>query len=421
MQDFHAKTAERLMRYARIDTQSDRFSQTVPTTAKQFDLAHELERELNSIGASDVYLDSSTCVLYAFLPSTLPGQTGLPFGLVTHMDTAPDACGSHVNPRLIHYEGGDIELSPGICMRETEFPSLRQYTGQDLVVTDGTTLLGGDDKAGTASVITFAEYLLRHPEIGHPKIALAFTPDEEVSGLARDLDLKRFGVPVAYTLDGDHLGYWENETFNASEAFLDIDGVSVHPGTAKGIMINACDVAAEFLHALPAREKPQYTEDREGFFHVVGFQGTCEHASVHLIIRDHDAELFARREALVRSLASDLQKTYGEQRIHLNIVQNYRSMKEIIDRVPFMIDDLKAAISACGIEPRSIAFRGGTDGSALSHRGLPCPNLSAGYENAHGRFEYVPVPSMAANVCILLELASRFALRSEKDLCEPDC
>ena len=417
MQDiFFEQTAERLMRYAKIDTQSDRFSTTVPTTEKQFTLARELSRELTKLGASGVWLDEHACVLYAFLPSTLEEGHGLSFGLITHMDTSPDAPSSPVNPRLIHYNGGDIELSPGIIMRESEFTSLRSYVGQDLIVTDGKTLLGGDDKASIASVVTFAEYLLAHPEIPHPMIALAFTPDEEVSGLARDVDLARLSVPVAYTLDGDHLGYYEDETFNASEAFVNIDGISVHPGTAKGLMVNACDIASEFMNSLPPLEKPQYTEGREGFFHVVGVQGNCEHAMVHLIIRDHDSGLFAKRENLVRSLVAQLTQKYGAERIHLDLVENYRSMKEIIDRVPFMIEDLTAAILACGIEPKCIPFRGGTDGSALSHRGLPCPNLSAGYENAHGRFEYVPVQSMVANVHILLQLSSRYCLRSKKDI-----
>ena len=408
---FYEPVRDRLLRYARVDTQSARRSDTVPTTGKQFDLAYMLRDELIAMGAAEVWLDEDKCVLYAALSSTLPEGKGMAFGLVTHMDTAPDAPGANCRPGVLEdYDGGDILLNgeKGIVMSPKEFPNLMNYVGQDLILTDGTTLLGGDDKAAIAAVMTMAEHLLRHPEIPHGRIALAFTPDEEVGGLAKDLDLDRFGAKVAYTLDGDYLGYYEDETFNASHATVVFKGRSVHTGTAKGILINAADMAAEFASLLPPQEKPQFTEGREGFFHLVSLQGGVEQARVDLIVRDHDAERFAQREQLLRDLAARLGEKYGPERVSLIITPTYRNMKEVIDKYPFLIENLTRAISLAGLTPRSIAFRGGTDGSALSHRGLPCPNLSAGYENAHGRFEYVPIPSMEKNVEILLHLVRLF-------------
>ena len=406
---FYEQVRDRLLRYAQVDTQSARVSDTVPTTKKQFDLAYLLRDELLSIGASEVWLDEEKCVLYGAVPATTDG--GKAFGLVTHMDTAPDAPGANCRPWVLEkYDGGDILLNgeKGIVMSPREFPNLKNYVGQDLILTDGTTLLGGDDKAAIAAVMTMAEHLLHHPELPHGRIALAFTPDEEVGGLARDLDLARFGVQVAYTLDGDYLGYYEDETFNASHATLTLRGRSVHTGTAKGIMVNAADMAAEFLSLLPPLEKPQFTEGREGFFHLVSVAAQVEHAQVDLIVRDHDPVLFDRREQLLRELAARLAERYGADRVQLTITPTYRNMKEVVDRYPFLIDNLTRAIRLSGLTPQSIAFRGGTDGSALSHRGLPCPNLSAGYENAHGRFEYVPIPSMEKNVEILLHLVRLF-------------
>lgn len=408
---FYDKVRERMIRYARVDTQSDPNSANTPTTEKQFDLARMLFRELVSIGADDVWLDEQNCVVYGKIPSTMPDGGGRAIGFVTHMDVSPDAPSANVRPWVLeNYDGGDIVLNAekGIVMSPAEFPNLKNYIGQDLILTDGTTLLGGDDKAAIAAVMTMAERYLAHPDLLHGPISLAFTPDEEVGGLAKDLDFDRFGAKVAYTLDGDYLGYYEDETFNASEARLLVAGRSVHPGTAKGIMINAADVAGEFLAMLPRFEKPQYTEGREGFYHVISVHASCEHAEVVLIIRDHDSMRFAQREAYVEKCAEALKAQYGESRVTLSIEQSYRSMKEVVDRHPYLVENLTAAIRAAGIEPKSIAFRGGTDGSALSARGLPCPNLSAGYENAHGRFEYVPIPSMEKNVEILLHLCTLF-------------
>lgn len=408
---FYDQVKERMIRYAKVDTQSDPKSTTVPTTQKQFDLARMLRDELTAIGASEVWLDEDKCVVYAQLPSTMPNGGGKAVGFVTHMDTAPDASGTDVKPWVLeNYGGGPILLNKekNITMTPEEFPNLLNYVGQDLILTDGTTLLGGDDKASISAVMTMAEYYLTHPEVPHGPISLAFTPDEEVGGLARDLDLERFGARVAYTLDGDYLGYYEDETFNASAAKLTVHGRSVHTGTAKGIMVNASDVAGEFLSMLPRWEKPQYTEGREGFFHVISVHSTCELAQVELIVRDHDAVQFANRENYLRTCAAALQREYGEDRVELVITETYRNLKEVIDQYPFLIENLTEAIRRSGLEPKSIAFRGGTDGSALSHRGLPAPNLSAGYENAHGRFEYVPIQSMEKNVEILLHLCTLF-------------
>ena len=411
MTQFHDAVRDRLIRYAKVDTQSAAGSGSVPTTMKQFDMARMLRAELEEIGAADVWLDEKYCVVYGKLPANNGGR-GKPLGLVAHMDTAPDASGTDVKPWVLeNYQGQDIVLNSekNIVMPVSEFPNLKNYIGQDLVLTDGTTLLGGDDKASIAAIMTMAEYLLKHPEIPHGDISLAFTPDEEVGGLAKDLDLERFGSPTAYTLDGDYLGYYEDETFNASSAFITITGRSVHTGTAKGIMINAVDIGGEFMSLLPALEKPQYTDGREGFFHVMRFAGECEHAELALIVRDHSAVEFANREAYLHKVTEQLNRKYGAGTVTLNIVPTYRSMKEIVDQVPYLVEYLVQAIRDCGVEPKQLAFRGGTDGSALSHRGLPCPNLSAGYENAHSRFEYVPVQSMEKNVEILLRLAEIFA------------
>lgn len=415
MTEFYDQVKERLIRYAKVDTQSSNASDTVPTTMKQFDLARMLRDELIETGAQNVWLDEDKCVVYGILPSNLEEGKGTSIGYVAHMDTAPDASGTNVKPWVYeNYQGGDIVLNEelNIVMKVEDFPNLNNYLGQDLILTDGTTLLGGDDKASIASIMTMVQYYQEHPEVKHGLIAIAFTPDEEVGGLARDLDLARFGSPIAYTLDGDYLGYFEDETFNASAARITIKGRSVHTGTAKGIMINAVDIAAEFMNLLPKFEKPQYTEGREGFFHVISCNATCENAVIDLIIRDHDAIQFDHREAYIRKCTESLQNVYGKEMVTCEIKETYRNLKEVIDKVPFMIDYLKEAISACGIEPKSLAFRGGTDGSALSHRGLPSPNLSAGYENAHGRFEYVPIQSMEKNVEILIKLNELYALRN---------
>ncbi len=412
MMDFHKLTEERLLRYAAVTTQSRAGAGVWPTTACQRDLAKLLYDELLSLGAEAAY-DEEHCVVYGWLRSNLePGRKDSPIGFVTHIDTAPDVKGWDVKPWVLRgYDGGDIVLNEreNIVLRAADYPNLAQYVGQDLVLTDGTTLLGGDDKASIAAVMTMAEYYLRHPEVRHGTICLAFTPDEEVGGLAKDLDLDRFGAPYAYTLDGDHLGWYQDQTFNAVACTVTITGRSVHPATAKGIMVNASDIAGDFLAGLPRRAKPQYTDGMDGFIYVISVQSDCERAVIRMILRDFDRTLLEGKHDLIETLCARLNAEYGEGRVRAEFTEQYRNMGEVVSRYPFLIDHLRAAIRAAGLEPKSEPFRGGTDGSALSFRGLPCPNLSAGYENAHGRFEFVPVASMAKNVEILLQLCALYA------------
>ena len=398
-------TAERLMRYARIDTQSSEESRTTPTTEKQFALAEVLAEELKRIGVPEVIYDREHCVVIGKIPATREGARSL--GLIAHMDVSPDAPSADVKPWILkEYPGGDIVLNEekGIVMRAEEYPNLQNYLGQDLILTDGTTLLGADDKAAVAELMTLAQVLLAHPEIPHGLVALAFTPDEEVGGLAKDLDFAQFEAESAYTVDGDHLGYYADETFYAYAAKVKIRGLSVHPGTAKGIMKNAVDIAAEFMQMLPPAEKPQFTAGREGYTHVHGMRGDCENAQLDIILRDFDREEMNRRIWDLDRIAELLNRKFGAGTVCVETTEQYRNMKEIIDTAPHLISNLRAAMEACGITPRTEPFRGGTDGAALSWRGLPCPNLSAGYENAHGRMEYVSVQAMEATVEILLKL-----------------
>ena len=403
--DFHKLTEERLLRYAAVTTQSKRYEGLWPTTACQRDLARLLYDELLALGVEAAY-DEENCVVYGWLRSNIQGPDA-PIALIAHLDTAPDVKGWDVKPWVLrNYDGGDILLNEaeGIVMRAADYPNLAQYVGQDLVLTDGTTLLGGDDKASIAALMTLAEYYVRHPEAEHYTVCLAFTPDEEVGGLAKDLDLDRLGAKFAYTLDGDHLGWYQDQTFHAVAARVTITGRGVHPATAKGIMVNACDIAGELLTRLPKQQKPQYTAGTDGFFYVNSVQAECEKAEIHMILRDFDRGLIEAKQRLLLEIARGLEAEYGEGRVRVEFEEQYRNMGEIVGQYPFLIDNLRAAIRAAGLEPRSEPFRGGTDGSALSFRGLPCPNLSAGYENAHGRFEFVPVPSMAKNVEILIHL-----------------
>lgn len=294
-------------------------------------------------------------------------------------------------------------------MTPEEFPALKDYVGQDLVFTDGTTLLGGDDKASIAAIMCFAEYLIGHPEISHPTICIAFTPDEEVGGLAKDLDFARFGAPYAYTLDGDHLGYYSYETFNATEAQIKIHGVIVHPGTAKNIMKNALTIAGKILSALPKDERPEHTEGREGFYHPHEMAGGVGEANLRILIRDFDEDGFETKRNFLLSLVEKTNEKYGQGTASISFANGYRSMKKPVMQYPFLVENLVKAIQAAGVTPVELPFRGGTDGSALSNRGLPCPNLSAGYENAHGPYEFVSIQSMAKNVEILIALAKTFA------------
>lgn len=409
---FYESVTERLIRYAKIDTQSMANTDRIPSTEKQFDLARVLRDELVQCGVSNVWLDEKNCVVYGEVPSNLPKGEGRAVGYITHMDTSPDAPSENVKPWLLkNYDGNDIILNKekDIVLKVSDYPFITGYVGQDLVLTDGTTLLGGDDKAAIASVMTFCEYMVSHPEIKHGPIKVAFTPDEEVGGLAENLNIGRFGAEVAYTLDGDHAGFYSYETFNAIEAQINITGLNVHPGTAKGIMVNAIEIGTKFIEMLPEFEKPQYTEGREGFYHPHGFFGNVEKAQVLCLIRDHDENHFEERKEYIRKCVDELNALYGGNRVELVFANGYSSMKKAVEKVPFMIENLTRAISECGLTPTELAFRGGTDGSAISQRGLPCPNLSAGYENGHSRFEFVSVQTMCKNVEILIKLSEIYA------------
>lgn len=409
---FYDGVKERFLRYVKINTSSMHNGIHTPTTECQFDLARLLEKELREIGVENVYLDECHCVVYARIPSNLPKQAGKSVGFIAHMDTSPDVSGENVKPWIYeNYKGGDVVLNKGhhIVMQEAEYPHLKNYIGQDIVFTDGTTLLGGDDKAAIAAIMTMAEYLITHPEIKHGPIQIAFTPDEEVGGLAKDLDFDRFGAEIAYTIDGDYVGYYSYETFNATEAQLLIHGLNVHPGTAKDVMVNAVEIGAEFISLLPCLERPRYTEGREGYYHPHVFEGNVEEAKVFCLIRDHDDYRFEERIAYVSKCVECLQKKYGADRLELKFANDYRSMKNAVEPVMYMIDYLEEAIKEAGVEPVCLAFRGGTDGSAISQRGLPCPNISAGYENGHSRFEFVPIQAMEKNVEILINLCKRYA------------
>ena len=406
--EFLRQTEARLLRYAAITTQSKHFEGVWPTTPCQHDLARLLYDELRTLGVQASY-DEAHCVVYGWLPAAHVTEDR-PIALIAHMDTAPDVQGWDVKPWVLRaYPGGDIVLNEAqtIVMSAADYPNLAQYLGQDLVLTDGTTLLGGDDKAAIAALMTLAEFYRNHPALPHRTICLAFTPDEEVGGLAQDLDLNKLGAKFAYTVDGDHLGWYQDQTFNAAEATVTIKGRCVHPATAKGIMVNAVDLAGEFLSSLPRLEKPQYTEGTEGFFYVTSVHADCERAELRLLIREFDRIKFEARQTMLHDSAKLLNDRCGEERVTVEIAQQYRNTGEILSQYPFLISDLQAAIRAAGLAPQSEPFRGGTDGSALSFRGLPSPNLSAGYENAHSRFEFVPVSSMAKNVEILIHLTER--------------
>lgn len=406
---FYDAVTERFIRYAKVETTSDPLKGRYPTSEKQYELAKILYDELGKIGVHARHLDEKNYIVYAWIPSNTE-RNSESLGLIAHMDTAPDASGKNVKPWVLKgYGGRDIVLNKekDIVMKASEYPVLNRYLGQDLILTDGTTLLGGDDKASIAAIMTLAEYLVNNPDIPHGQISIAFTPDEEVGGLARDLDIDFFGSDTAYTLDGDHLGYYFDETFNASEAVIRIKGRSVHTGTAKGIMINAVDIASDLMKSLPEKEKPQYTEGTEGFYHLISCNASCEEAEIRLIIRDFDRGRFNAREEFIGTIVHDLRTRYGDF-IEYEIIPQYSNMKEVVSQYPYLTERLKKAIEDAGVTPVSEPFRGGTDGSALSFRGLPCPNLSAGYENAHGRFEFVSIQSMVKNIEILLHLIDRF-------------
>ncbi len=411
MERFYEQVRDRFMRYVRVDSQSQAGSDSAPSTMKQKNMGRLLRDELISLGVQNVAMSEEGCV-YGTIPSNLSKDTCKSVGLLAHMDTTPDASGTDVKPWVLeNYQGGDIVLNKekNIVMKSEKYPNLKKYIGQDLVLTDGTTLLGGDDKAAVAAIMTMAEYFLSHPEAPHGPIQIGFTPDEEVGRGTENFDIDRFGADIAYTVDGDAVGGYGYETFNAEEAQLVIRGLNVHPGTAYKIMKNAVEIGGEFMAMLPAFERPQNTRGREGYYHPFVFEGTVERAFIRCLVRDHERELYEARKRYIEKCAGQLNELYGEGTVELSWTNQYFSMREVIKEVPYMIDYAKQAIRECGADIFEIAYRGGTDGAWLSQKGLPCPNITAGFENAHGRFEYVPIQSMEKNVEILIRLLTIYA------------
>ncbi len=385
---------DRFIKYAKIDTQSDENSNQTPSTLKQFNLAKEIERELIEMGMTDVSLDNN-CYLMATLPAN--SEKHIPtIGFIAHFDTSPDMSGENVKPHIVkQYTGNDIVLNEEqhIVLSPHDFPELLDHIGEDLIVTDGTTLLGADDKAGIAEIITAMQYFLDHPEIKHGKVRIAFTPDEEIGRGADKFDVQKFGAEWGYTVDGGEVGELEYENFNAASAKITIQGRNVHPGYAKNKMINALHVANELINLLPANERPEFTEGYEGFFHLTSLNGTVDEAVVSFIIRDHDRNRFEERKKIMLDAVSFLNERYSN-RLKLELRDQYFNMREKVEPVKYVIDYAFRAMQNVGVTPRVKPIRGGTDGARLSFMGLPCPNIFAGGLNFHGRYEFIPVQSL---------------------------
>lgn len=401
---------DRFISYVVIDTESDASSPTTPSTEKQLVLANLLVKELQAIGLSEVTIDENGYVM-GTLSSNVDHEVPT-IGFVSHYDTSPDFTGKDVKPQIVkNYDGGDIVLNAekNIVLSPNYFQDLLLYKGQTLITTNGLTLLGADDKAGLTEIVTAMEYLVKHPEIKHGKIRVGFTPDEEIGRGADIFDVEKFGAKWAYTMDGSQIGELEYENFNAAGAKITFKGKSVHPGYAKGKMINSMLIANDFINALPKHEIPQETTDYEGFFHVVGLSGSIEESVVELIIRDHDAKLFQNRKdkivEIVTAINDKFAKQFGEDICIAEIKDQYYNMREKVEPMMFIVDLAEKAMKELGIEPLIKAIRGGTDGSRLSYMGLPCPNIFAGGHNFHGKYEYVPVESMQKAVDVIVKIA----------------
>ncbi len=393
--------SERFLRYVSYHTTSDEFSETCPSTDRQKLLGAALVEEMKALGIADAYMDDN-----GYVYGTVPGDPSLPtIGLIAHMDTAPDACGENVKARTVAYEGGDIVLNPeqGICLREAEFESLRNHRGKHLIVTDGTTLLGADNKAGIAEIMTAAEFLLTTKR-NHATLKIAFTPDEEIGRGADRFNVEAFGADYAYTVDGGPVGELEYENFNAAGAKVVFHGRNIHPGSAKNKMVNAQQLAMEFNSLLPADQRPEHTEHYEGFIHLTDMEGAVEEAVLRYIIRDHDMDKFLQKKALLEAAAAFINEKYGAGTTELTQQDSYYNMKEKITPKMYIVERAKKAMEAVGMTPRIVPVRGGTDGARLSFMGLPCPNLCTGGENFHGRFEYIPVEDMELCTRLLVEI-----------------
>lgn len=386
---------DRFLKYVSFDTQSAEDANTTPSTAKQLKLAEYLRDELKEIGLSDVEMDENGYV-YATLPANIDKDIPT-IGFISHMDTSPDCSGANIRPRIVkNYDGKDIVLdeTAGIVTSPSKFPELLDHVGEDIIVTDGHTLLGADDKAGIAEIVQAMVYLIEHPEIKHGRVRVGFNPDEEIGLGAHKFDVKKFDCAWGYTMDGGELGELEYENFNAASAKIEVHGVSVHPGYAKGKMINAARVAAEFAAQMPATETPEQTVEYEGFYHLLNIDGNVEHATLSYIIRDHDRARFEKRKQFVEKAALWMNERYGEGVVTATIADQYYNMREMIEPVPHVVDIVIEAMKECGIPSKVRAIRGGTDGAQLSFKGLPCPNIFAGGLNFHGPHEFLPIPSM---------------------------
>lgn len=396
---------ERFLNYVSFDTQSSETGTTTPSTQKQLVFAEYLKKELNSLDFDDVYLDNNG-YLYATLPANTDKKTPT-VGFISHYDTSPDCSGANIKPRIVkNYDGKDITLceQDGIKLSPAVFPELLAHKGEDLIVTDGHTLLGADDKAGIAEIVQAMIYLKEHPEIKHGDIRIAFNPDEEIGLGAHLFDVKRFGCDWAYTMDGGEVGEIEYENFNAASAKLQIKGVSVHPGYAKNKMVNAARIAAELVSQIPADQTPETTQDYEGFYHLTGMEGNVERATVSYIIRDHDRKKFEARKEFISKLAATLNEKYGAGTVTAEINDQYYNMREKIEPVLHIIDIVIKAMEETGVSPKVRAIRGGTDGAQLSFKGLPCPNIFAGGINFHGPYEFVPVQSMEKAMRVIIKI-----------------
>ena len=400
---------ERFLKYVAINTRSDENSDSFPSTAVQWDLLNALVEEMKLLGLQDVTIDKYGYAM-GTIPAT-PGKENAPvIGFLAHVDTAPDMSGENVRPRIIeNYDGKDIVLNNALTMRVADFPELSRFVGHTLIHTDGTTLLGADDKAGVAEIVTAMEWLIAHPEMPHGKIRVGFTPDEEIGRGVDYFDVKKFAADFAYTMDGGMEGELEYENFNAAGAKIAIKGRNVHPGMAKNKMINAIDIATELNGMLPASERPQFTEHYEGFFHCVGISGSVEEAELSYIIRDHDAQKFEQKKQLMWDVVNFLQRKYGEKALTLTLKDQYYNMRKMVEPHPQVIEKAKRAMIEAGVKPQVKPIRGGTDGSRLSFMGLPCPNLFTGGMNFHGRYEYASLTTMHRAMNTIINLARIWA------------
>ena len=396
---------ERFLRYVSFDTQSDDASETCPSSAKQKLLGAALVEEMKEMGIADAFMDED-----GYVYGTVPGDPALPtIGLIAHMDTSPDASGADIKARIVEYNGGDVCLNEekDIFLKVSDYPSLKNHVGKHLIVTDGTTLLGADDKAGIAEILAAAEVLMASGE-RHATLKIGFTPDEEIGRGADKFDIKGFGADYAYTADGGPIGEIEYENFNGASAKVTVHGRNIHPGSAKGKMINSQLIAMEFAALLPASQRPEHTEGYEGFFHLIGMSGEVEQSQLLYIIRDHDMEKFEEKKAVITAAAAWINAKYGAGTLELDLKDSYFNMKKCIAPVMYVVDRAKEAMAAVGMNPVEVPIRGGTDGARLSYEGLPCPNLCTGGENYHGRFEFIPVEDMEACVNMLVKILTNF-------------